>query len=100
MDFGLSPPLSPCRSLVLKATRADLFVMMPLDSMTMNNMVNRRKAMNTSLQALKSVGVKGIMMHVGWGLVEREAAGSYNWGRYRWLRSTGSKSKLSKAIGG
>ena len=52
--------------------------MMPLDSMTMNNMVNRRKAMNTSLQALKSVGVKGIMMHVWWGLVEREAAGSYN----------------------
>ena len=100
MDFGLSLPLSPCRSLVLKATRADLFVMMPLDSMTMNNMVNRRKAMNTSLQALKSVGVKGIMMHVWWGLVEREAVGSYNWGRYRWLRSTGSKSKLSKAIGG
>ena len=39
--------------------------------------------MNTSLQALKSVGVKGIMMHVWWGLVEREVARSYNWGGYR-----------------
>ena len=56
--------------------------MMPLDSVTMNNAVNRWKAMNTSLQALKSAGVEGIMMDVWWGLVEREAAGSYNWGGY------------------
>ena len=75
-------------------TRANLFVMMPLDSMTMNNMVNRRKAMNTSLQALKSVGVKGIMMHVWWGLVEREAAGSYNWGGYTELLETAKKHGL------
>ena len=51
-------------------------MMMPLDSVTMNNMVNRRKAMNASLQALKSARVEGIMMDVWWGLVEKEAAGS------------------------
>ena len=56
--------------------------MMPLDSVTMNNAVNRWKAMNTSLQALKSAGVEGIMMDVWWGLVEREAAGLYSWGGY------------------
>ena len=50
--------------------------MMPLDSVTMNNAVNRWKAMNASLQALKSAGVEGIMMDVWWGLVEREVAGS------------------------
>ena len=55
-------------------TRADLFVMMPLDSVTMNNTMNRKKAMNVSLQALKSAGVEGIMMDVWWGLVEKEAA--------------------------
>ncbi|KAK7841866.1 beta-amylase 1 [Quercus suber] len=82
MDFSLSPSLSPCRSSVLRATRANLSVMMPLDSVTMNNAVNRRKAMNTSLQALKSAGVEGIMMDMWWVLVEREAAGLYNWGRY------------------
>ena len=38
--------------------------------------------MNASLQALKSAGVEGIMMDVWWGLVEREAARSYNWGGY------------------
>ena len=37
-------------------------MMMPLDSVTMNNTVNRRKAMNASLQALKNAGVEGIMM--------------------------------------
>jgi beta-amylase len=113
---GVSPPLSPCRSPVLGATRLDLsmacqafateveapatereyregvapdkgkgvpvYVMMPLDSVTMNNTVNRRKAMNASLQALKSAGVEGIMMDVWWGLVERDAPGTYNWGGY------------------
>ncbi|CAN1283165.1 Beta-amylase 1, chloroplastic [Linum perenne] len=56
--------------------------MMPLDSVTMNNSMNRKKAMNVSLQALKSAGVEGIMIDVWWGLVEREAPGVYNWGGY------------------
>ena len=38
--------------------------------------------MNASLQALKSARVEGIMMDVWWGLVEKEAAKSYNWGGY------------------
>ena len=59
-----------------------VFVMMPLDSVTMGNAVNRRKAMRASLQALRSGGVEGIMIDVWWGLVEREAPGGYNWGGY------------------
>lgn len=65
-----------------KGKGVPVFVMMPLDSVTMGNTVNRRKAMNASLQALKSAGVEGIMMDVWWGLVEREAPGVYNWGGY------------------
>ena len=38
---------------MLRATRANLSVMMPLDSVTMNNAVNRRKVMNVSLLELK-----------------------------------------------
>ncbi|KAJ9555626.1 hypothetical protein OSB04_010240 [Centaurea solstitialis] len=53
-----------------------VYVMMPLDSVTIGNGVNRRKAMNASLQALKSAGVEGIMMDVWWGLVERDSPGS------------------------
>ncbi|KAF8015920.1 hypothetical protein BT93_H1457 [Corymbia citriodora subsp. variegata] len=70
-----------------------VYVMMPLDSVTMNNTVNRRKAMNASLQALKSAGVEGIMMDVWWGLVEREP-GSYNWGGYAELLEMAKKHGL------
>lgn len=59
-----------------------VYVMMPLDSVTMGNTLNRKKAMNASLQALKSAGVEGLMVDVWWGLVERDAPGVYNWGGY------------------
>ncbi|KAL8260659.1 hypothetical protein R6Q59_028612 [Mikania micrantha] len=71
-----------------------VYVMMPLDSVTMNNGVNRRKAMNASLQALKSAGVEGIMMDVWWGLVERESPGEYNWGGYAELLEMAKKHGL------
>jgi len=62
-----------------------VFVMLPLDSISHNNTVNRRRALNASLQALRSAGVEGVMMDVWWGLVEREAPGQYNWSGYREL---------------
>ncbi|KAL3506292.1 hypothetical protein ACH5RR_031674 [Cinchona calisaya] len=65
-----------------KGKGVPVFVMMPLDSVKMDNTVNRRKAMNASLQALKSAGVEGIMMDVWWGLVERDEPGKYNFGGY------------------
>lgn len=68
-----------------------VFVMMPLDSVTMGNTVNRRKAMKASLQALKSAGVEGIMIDVWWGLVERESPGAYNWGGYNELLEMAKK---------
>jgi len=71
-----------------------VYVMMPLDSVKMDNTVNRRKAMNASLQALKSAGVEGVMMDVWWGLVEREKPGEYNWGGYVELMEMAKKHGL------
>ncbi|KAA3455685.1 beta-amylase 1, chloroplastic-like [Gossypium australe] len=71
-----------------------VFVMMPLDSVTNGNTVNRKKAMNASLHALKSAGVEGIMIDVWWGLVEREAPGAYNWGGYTELLDMAKKHGL------
>ncbi|EPS61951.1 beta-amylase [Genlisea aurea] len=71
-----------------------VFVMMPLDSVTWNHAVNRKKAMNASLQALKSAGVEGIMMDVWWGLVEGEKPGEYNWGGYSELLEMAKKHGL------
>ncbi|KAG9143044.1 hypothetical protein Leryth_006304 [Lithospermum erythrorhizon] len=66
----------------LKEKGVPVYVMMPLDSVGMDHRVNRKKAMNASLMALKSAGVEGIMMDVWWGLVENESPGEYNWGGY------------------
>ncbi|XP_010263970.1 PREDICTED: beta-amylase 1, chloroplastic-like [Nelumbo nucifera] len=66
----------------VKGKGVPVYVMMPLDSVTMSNGVNKRKAMNASLMALKSAGVEGVMVDVWWGLVERDAPGVYNWGGY------------------
>ncbi|NP_001234556.2 beta-amylase [Solanum lycopersicum] len=71
-----------------------VFVMMPLDSVKTDHTVNRKKAMNASLQALKSAGVEGIMMDVWWGLVERDAPGEYNWGGYAELMEMAKKHGL------
>ncbi|KAM1104464.1 hypothetical protein ACFX15_012487 [Malus domestica] len=77
-----------------KGTGVPVYVMMPLDSVTMHNSVNRKKAMNASLQALKSAGVEGVMMDVWWGLVERDAPGAYNWGGYAELLEMARKHGL------
>ncbi|XP_077229336.1 beta-amylase 1, chloroplastic-like isoform X2 [Tasmannia lanceolata] len=66
----------------VKGKGVPVYVMMPLDSVTMGHGVNRKKAMNASLMALKSAGVEGVMMDVWWGLVEGESAGEYNWRGY------------------
>jgi beta-amylase len=68
--------------------------MMPLDSVTMGNGVNRKKAVNAAMAALKSAGVEGVMMDVWWGLVERERPGEYNWGGYNELMEIAKKHGL------
>jgi beta-amylase len=62
-----------------------VFVMLPLDSVNMNNTLNRRRALNASLMALKSAGVEGVMLDVWWGIVERDGPQMYNWSAYKEL---------------
>ncbi|KAG5531111.1 hypothetical protein RHGRI_025905 [Rhododendron griersonianum] len=78
----------------VKEKGVPVYVMMPLDSVTKGNAVSRRKAVNASMQALKSAGVEGVMMDVWWGLVEREAPGEYNWGGYVELMEMAKKHGL------
>ncbi|KAG1354783.1 Beta-amylase [Cocos nucifera] len=65
-----------------KGKGVPVYVMLPLDTVRPGGGVNRRKAMNASLQALKSAGVEGVMVDVWWGIVERERPGEYDWGGY------------------
>eukprot|EP01018_Ginkgo_biloba_P012651 Gb_23609 [translate_table: standard] len=71
-----------------------VFVMMPLDTVNSNGTLNRRKAMNASLLALKSAGIEGVMVDVWWGLVEKDGPGQYNWSGYKELLEMVSKHGL------
>ncbi|CAL0332609.1 unnamed protein product [Lupinus luteus] len=77
-----------------KGSGVPVYVMMPLDSVTVGNTVNRKKAINVAMAALKSAGVEGVMMDVWWGLVEREAPGEYNWDGYVELMEMAKKHGL------
>lgn len=71
-----------------------VYVMMPLDSVTMRNTMNRKKVIDFSMLALKNAGVKGIMIDVWWGLVEKDAPGGYNWGGYTGILEMAKKHGL------
>ncbi|CAN6314099.1 unnamed protein product [Urochloa humidicola] len=72
-----------------------VFVMMPLDTVRKDgNSLNRRKAVEASLAALKSAGVEGIMVDVWWGIAEAEAPGKYNFNGYMELMEMARKNGL------
>ncbi|GAA0159580.1 hypothetical protein LIER_16322 [Lithospermum erythrorhizon] len=63
-------------------SRVPIFVMLPLDTMTMGGKLNKPRSMNASLMALKSAGIEGVMVDIWWGLVEKDGPGKYNWEGY------------------
>ncbi|XP_009772032.1 beta-amylase 3, chloroplastic [Nicotiana tabacum] len=64
------------------STKVPVFVMLPLDTMTMGGNLNKPRAMHVSLMALKSAGVEGVMVDAWWGLVEKDGPLKYNWEGY------------------
>ncbi|XP_059275816.1 beta-amylase 3, chloroplastic-like [Lycium ferocissimum] len=64
------------------STKVPVFVMLPLDTMTMGGKLNKPRAMNASLMALKSSGAEGVMVDAWWGLVEKDGPLKYNWEGY------------------
>jgi len=72
-----------------------VFVMMPLDTVRKDgNSLNRRKAVEASLAALKSAGVEGIMVDVWWGIAEADGPGQYNFNGYMELMEMARKTGL------
>ncbi|KAF3448207.1 hypothetical protein FNV43_RR08920 [Rhamnella rubrinervis] len=64
------------------SSRVPVFVMLPLDTVTHGGSLNKPRAMNASLMALKSAGVEGVMVDAWWGLVEKDGPLKYNWEGY------------------
>nr|ACY25895.1 beta-amylase 2 [Euphorbia esula] len=74
--------------------KVPVFVMLPLDTITLGGKLNRPRALNASLMALKSAGVVGVMVDVWWGLVEKDGPLIYNWEGYADLVQTVKKHGL------
>ncbi|KAF4362559.1 hypothetical protein F8388_011386 [Cannabis sativa] len=79
-------------------TRVPVFVMLPLDTMGHGGHLNKPRAMNASLMALKSAGVEGIMVDAWWGLVEKEGPLKYNWEGYAELVQMAQKLGLKLQV--
>ncbi|EYU17858.1 hypothetical protein ABFS82_05G077200 [Erythranthe guttata] len=62
--------------------RVPVFVMLPLDTVSIGGSLNKSRAMFASLMALKSGGVEGVMVDAWWGLVEKDGPMKYNWEGY------------------
>ncbi|PRQ18557.1 putative beta-amylase [Rosa chinensis] len=59
--------------------KVPVYVMLPLDTVTHGGHLNKPRAMNASLMALKNAGVEGVMVDAWWGLVEKDGPSKYNW---------------------
>ncbi|CAN0908334.1 Beta-amylase 3, chloroplastic [Linum grandiflorum] len=64
------------------SSKVPVFVMLPLDTVTHGGNLNKPRALNASLLALKRAGVEGVMVDAWWGLVEKDGPLSYNWEGY------------------
>ncbi|KAJ8499834.1 hypothetical protein OPV22_010386 [Ensete ventricosum] len=62
--------------------RVPVYVMLPLDTVSPDGRLQRARALNASLMALRSAGVEGVMVDVWWGLVEKDGPLRYNWEPY------------------
>ncbi|KAF6135496.1 hypothetical protein GIB67_015349 [Kingdonia uniflora] len=63
-------------------SKVPVFVMLPLDTVTLGGNLNRPRSLNVSLMALKSAGIEGVMVDAWWGLVEKDGPMLYNWEGY------------------
>ncbi|XP_042435006.1 beta-amylase 3, chloroplastic-like [Zingiber officinale] len=59
-----------------------VYVMLGLDTVSREGRLQRPRALNASLMALRSAGVEGVMVDVWWGLVEKESPRRYDWEAY------------------
>ncbi|KAJ0970743.1 hypothetical protein J5N97_018702 [Dioscorea zingiberensis] len=75
--------------------KVPVYVMLPLDTVAGNGAgLNRGRALNASLMALRSAGVEGVMVDVWWGIVEKDGPLKYNWEAYAQLLEMVKKNGL------
>ncbi|GAQ87188.1 beta-amylase [Klebsormidium nitens] len=98
---GLYPDLRrPARTEqeVLLSHYIPVYVMLPLDTVTPDNLLSHPERLLNSLRALKAAGVDGCMADVWWGVVEKNGPKQYDWSAYRALFSAVSSVGLKMQV--
>ncbi|TVU38707.1 hypothetical protein EJB05_12091 [Eragrostis curvula] len=67
------------------ANYVQVYVMLPLDVITVNNTFEKEDEIRAQLKKLTEAGVDGVMIDVWWGLVEAKGPGEYDWTAYKQL---------------
>ncbi|KAF4382608.1 hypothetical protein F8388_015436 [Cannabis sativa] len=67
------------------ANYVPIYVMLPLDAVTADNVVGDRDNLEKQLKELRAAGVDGVMTDVWWGIVESKGPKQYDWSGYRSL---------------
>ncbi|KAJ4851269.1 Beta-amylase [Turnera subulata] len=62
-----------------------VFVMLPLDVVTLDNVFPNQDTLEQQLKKLRAAGVDGVMVDVWWGIVEAKGPLQYDWSAYRSL---------------
>eukprot|EP01018_Ginkgo_biloba_P011249 Gb_32660 [translate_table: standard] len=70
---------------ILLAHYIPVFVMLPLDVISTQNVFQNRDLLSVKLKALKAAHVDGLMVDIWWGIVEAGGPKQYDWSAYRAL---------------
>lgn len=62
-----------------------VYVMLPLEVITVDNVLENRTRLEKQLKELRTAGVDGVMLDVWWGIVESKGPKQYDWSAYRSL---------------
>eukprot|EP00238_Polyblepharides_amylifera_P005911 CAMPEP_0196593070 /NCGR_PEP_ID=MMETSP1081-20130531/74590_1 /TAXON_ID=36882 /ORGANISM="Pyramimonas amylifera, Strain CCMP720" /LENGTH=557 /DNA_ID=CAMNT_0041916941 /DNA_START=542 /DNA_END=2216 /DNA_ORIENTATION=+ len=62
-----------------------IFVMLPLNTVTIDGDLQDTDRLMGALEELSKIGVEGVMVDVWWGIVEKDGPQEYNWSGYQHL---------------
>jgi beta-amylase len=65
-----------------KLSGVPVYVMLPLDTVGISGELSQTHRLWMDLEALKNVGVAGVVVDVWWGVVGREGLNQYDWKAY------------------
>ncbi|KAG0582771.1 hypothetical protein KC19_3G084900 [Ceratodon purpureus] len=75
-----------------------IFVMLPLGVINCRNQIDNPEGLINDLNALKRIGVDGVMVDCWWGLVEAKGPKMYDWTAYRNLFNAVREVKLKLQV--